>query len=590
MYTLLGLLILTAGGDASTQERYPGATQVFHVRFDESSDVDYDGWPDGWARRQGPKFPPYVKIGIRDEQAPGGGRPLVIELDGGGGIAYSPLIPAEPHFDYVLEALLKTDGLEHDRAWASITLLDDQRQSLETYASEQVGDTTDWKRLRLGPVSSSSSQIRWAMVAVHLEPGAQQDLKGSARFADLWLGRLPRMSLTLDNALGLVAAGTKVAAKCTVVGPAKEDAPVIFELLDVERKAIARCEQRLAPSAANPLRKTGATKQVYEAHWTPPLPVLGFYVLRATIWGGERIVHRKEVPLVVIQPVRSPPGGEFGWSLPHGHRPLSLSALERLIAQAGIDWVKYPVWIAPDAKETEALGILDFRERLALQGIEMIGLLDRPPGVVSSRFTETSPPTVADVFAASPETWEKTLEPVLSRFGAVIHWWQLGADNDTSFAGYPAPVAKIAEVKGSLDRVGGDAKVGMAWNWMDELPVASHGRKVGAPALAGEGTRNEKPPEGGTPTGRTMSQSPVVVPWRFVSLGIEPPLTEKELAAYLDATRQPGVRRFVSLEPLPRSRYGMADRASDLGRRMIAAKAHGAEGIFLVNPFSTATG
>ena len=68
MYTLLGLLILTAGGDASTQERYPGATQVFHVRFDESSDVDYDGWPDGWARRQGPKFPPYVKIGIRDEQ------------------------------------------------------------------------------------------------------------------------------------------------------------------------------------------------------------------------------------------------------------------------------------------------------------------------------------------------------------------------------------------------------------------------------------------------------------------------------------------------------------------------------------------
>ena len=59
----------------------------------------------------------------------------------------------------------------------------------------------------------------------------------------------------------------------------------------------------------------------------------------------------------------------------------------------------------------------------------------------------------------------------------------------------------------------------MAWNWMDELPVASHGRKVGAPALAGEGTRNEKPPEGGTPTGRTMSQSPVVVPWHLCRSG-----------------------------------------------------------------------
>jgi hypothetical protein len=79
-------------------------------------------------------------------------------------------------------------------------------------------------------------------------------------------------------------------------------------------------------------------------------------------------------------------------------------------------------------------------------------------------------------------------------------------------------------------------------------------------------------------------------PWRFVSLTADPPLTAGELATYLPTARRDQVRRWVLLKPLSRREYALEARATDLVERMLAAKLHGAEGIFASNPFDSEHG
>ena len=160
---LLPLLIVAITPDAPPIEaRYPEAVTVFHCTFDASWDKNFDQWPDAWTRRRGRGFPHYVRIKINPQPSPQGDRCLRIELDGGGAVAYSPPIQVDPLFGYVLEGYLKTEGLNHDRAYFSVTLLDEQRQRLETFYSRKVRQTPGWQKLRLGPIAPGSGDARLA--------------------------------------------------------------------------------------------------------------------------------------------------------------------------------------------------------------------------------------------------------------------------------------------------------------------------------------------------------------------------------------------------------------------------------------------
>jgi hypothetical protein len=67
-------------------------------------------------------------------------------------------------------------------------------------------------------------------------------------------------------------------------------------------------------------------------------------------------------------------------------------------------------------------------------------------------------------------------------------------------------------------------------------------------------------------------------------------LTEDETAIYLGAHKGENMRRWLSMEPLPRSQYTMETRASDLIRRMVAARKNGADAIFISRPFDDQCG
>jgi len=563
---LLHLLIVAIGPEVPIEDRYPEASEVFHCTFDESWDANFNGWPDRWTRQRGPGYPHYVKIEINQEPSPVGDRCLRIDIDGGAAAAYSPPVEIGPLFSYVLEGYLKTQGLKYDRAYFSLTLLDEKRVRLQTFHSEKVRHTDGWVKFRLGPISPSGDNVRLAVIGLHVEPGEEEDLRGSALFDDIWLGRLPRIALGTSDPYNFFTDPKQVEIRCTVSGSLEQDPVVEFELEDVLGRPLARLQRRLRTRPADTgeeLSLDSLSQQpqgrIGDTAWKPALPGPGFYRVRATMKGRGKLVRRRELNLVVIEPRRSPPGREFGWTLPRGGRPLPLPWLGRLVAQAGVNWVKYPLWYGEDASEESVERLIVFAQRLRAQGIELVGLLHRPPEPLRSRYTQPGPLSVADVFTPDPEVWYPSLEPVMTRLATRVHWWQLGADTDTSFVGYPNLAEKIAQIKGELDRIGQDVNVGIGWNWINDVPAPADGKP----------------------------------PWRSLTFSAEPPLTHEELSAYLAylETQPDGdFRRWVVIEPLPAGAYDMEARADDLVRRMIAAKIQGADAVFCPDPFDPQRG
>jgi len=561
MTFLWSILIVTIAAAAPKQAHYPGASEVFSCIFDRSSDQNYDGWPDNWSRRRGKGFPQYLPIQIVADRGPGGDHSLAIELDGGGAVAQSPPIRVRPLFDYVAECYVRTEGLRHDQALLSVAFLDKDHRPLETYRSVSVHGASGWTRLELGPLSPVDPQIETAVVQLHLEPSEEADLHGSAHFAAVWMGRLPRITLETGNRLQLFAAGQPVRVTCKASGFSPQETAVEFRLLDVWGNGLC-CQKRplaarpvaddpgQAPDPAQPPVLAGA------AQWQPPLSGPGFYRVEARIGGPGGVAFRRLLTLAMIQPERSPLGSEFGWSLPDGQRTLSLAELTRLLSQAGIRWVKYPLWSDEGQCEAYLDRITRLSDALLGQEIELVGLLARPPETLRARLEAPAAPSAAEIFTAQPKLWYPSVETVMARLATQVRYWQLGEDDDASFVGYPRLAEQMAAVKGAMDRIGQNVSIGFGWTWIRPLP------DVPGP----------------------------IPPWRFLSLSADPPLTAKELTVAMDATRGCPAARWVVVQPLPSDQYSLETRVIDLVQRMVAAKVHGADAVFVTDPFASRQG
>ena len=554
MNLLPTLLILAAAAGAATADR--DGVELYQCGFEQSADRDYDGWPDGWTRQRGPGFPHYVQVQQSQEASAEGRQCLRIDLDGGAAAAYSPPIAIDPRDDYLLEGALKVSGLRHDEAFFSVRFLDERRETLESFESTHYRRAGDWTPIRLGPLRCSHASAKFAVVGVHVQPGESADLSGHALFDNVWFAQIPRMSLEAVDGRLVHAAGDPIVLECRVSGCQTDRPAVRVEVDDALGKQLLAAELPLSvvgepPSGAN---RAGQSRPFYvaAATWKAPLTQPGFYRVRATLAGGSGPAQVRQLSLAVIAPVKRTEHGEFGWTLSDGESSLPLAALVQLTAQAGIHWVKFPLWYDDrDRSRVEQLTWL--ADRLNSQGIHLVGMLFDPPTETKRALNLSESGSAADLFAQPPEVWYPSLEPVMARMSLKVERWQLGRDEDTSFSGLSDPLATLAQVKRQLDRIGQDAKIGVPWNWVDETPA-------------------EKKP-----------------PWSFLSRSTVPTLTAGELAAYLTPNvSNAGVRspQWVSVAPLPADRYSVATRTADLIERMTAAKEHGAEKIF----FSSALG
>jgi hypothetical protein len=576
---LAAWLIVAAAAAAASGDGHAEAVNIFQCTFGDDWDVNYDHWPDRWVRQTGPAYPHYVDVEIRDEPGADGGKCLAIDLDGAAAAVSSPPIRVMSRFSYLLMARLKADGLQYSTVVLSLDFYDKAGHRLQSIRSEPYGNMDDWQAIHVGPIDLEHQSIDRAVIGLTVVRGSKGDLQGHVLVDDVRLARLPRITVSTNSPFNVYSDPQDVVITCELSGIRERDPEIRFQLLDAcgneLQAASAPLDGRLIVENARQepgvVDGTADAPAGYEGttQWRPTIPGCGFYrvvvnMLTADLGADqpdvERELDNRIVWLAVAPPLPMPTQGEFGWTLPQGDRPLSFQQLSRLLPQVGINWVKVPLWYDPgDPRRGDE--IIRFVELLGASNVEVVGIIDRPPpGSELARHTDRDVP-IADLLTSDSSSWQPSLDPVMTRLSLRVRWWQLGRDYDTSFVGFADLVKRIDDLRAKLYRFGQDVKLGLCWGW-------DSGHNV---------------------TGN--------VSWDFQQLSTETPPSIDAFNQYLSQPPANSALRWVLVEPPPpcddpsRSpQENLEARVSEFVRKLVVAKQHGADAIFIPNPFDDQNG
>lgn len=543
--------------------------EVYRCDFDEAADRNFDFWPDGWTRLRGPGYPQYLKIGIVEESMPpvnsnlgtaGGLHSLQIKLDGGAALVSSPPAAIAPRFSYIVEANARAKGLHHDVVSLTLSFLDESKQVLQEIESARLTGTTNWTPLTIGPIAPASEKARFAVLTFHVRPREREDLRGEVCLSGLRLSRLPQLTLRAEGSQQLFLLEEPIKVTTDISGMSAHDNQVVFELVDAYGKVLNEQKQTLETNA--PAKTADKSSLTASSSWLPPVPGPGFYRVNVSMVGEDGLSLKRSITLAVVEPQSAPDRGDFGWTLPDGEKPLDFGPLTTILSQAGISWVKFPAWYN-DQDQARADRLAWFAERLGQGGIEMVGLLDQPPPSQAKLFGATTRLPIAMIFT-DRDIWEPALDPLMMRLSLKVHWWQFGADDDTSYVGMPNLSAKIGELKKSMDRYGQSSHLAVVWQPNKQAPPADNASW----SVLSYTDQTEPAPD----TNEAKS------------------LTAEQITQQFGSAEARLGRRWLSLTPLPQTNNDTTVRVSDLLRRMIAAKSSGVDVTFIPRPFHDEVG
>lgn len=560
------MMILAVLAVPASEDRHVDAVEIFSYSFGSEWDVNYDLWPDQWRREIGPGNPHYVEVQLADDEQAVEGRCLQVRLNGGGALLTSPTVGVTDKFSYVVDARLKTEQLRGSRAQLRIDFCDDSddRNVLQSYKSDWYGNTGKWVNLRIGPVSITEPGVRLAQITLVVDEGKEVDLTGVVSLDDIWFARLPRMTVRTNSPFNVYTDPKDVVVTCDLSGILEQDPDIRFELLDASSERLdddtvqldgrliterlSKASDIINESKERPKGYAGSTR------WRPPIKGSGFYRVRVSMQTARGTLKAHVISIAIVPPLDHKSQGEFGWSLAGDDLPISFNNLEELLPRVAVNWVKLPVWYGESEPE-RGEELVEFTERLAAKDIDVVGVLDRPPADID--FGRELPPdiSIADLLTGEdPSTWLPSLDEVLTRLSLRVRWWQLGVDHDTSFSDFPQLEEEIDKLRGYMFRFGQDVSLGIGWPWTKYT------------------TSQERPT------------------WEFQQFSVTPSFTGTEIETYMEEPRRGNLSRWILVDPLDRDLYTLEARTRDLVEQMIAAKIHGAEGIFIAKPFDDLRG
>ncbi len=561
------------------------AVEIFRCDFDDETwDINYDGWPDRWERDEGPGYPHYVGMKLEETPETASGRCLRVRLDGAQARLSSPAIRVLPKFSYVLEMKVKVENAEHSRVMLRLDYMTESGEVRQTLRSQELPSNGKWTTVVIGPERPRDPEIDRAVLRLETERGEQGDLLGEVAIADIWLGRMPSLSVAANNLFHVYTDPGDVEVTCSLSGISERDPEIRFQLLDatsselgkigvkrldgkaiVEEKLI-REESRRASDIVDGIGNH-ATGYEGATTWRPNIDQhggFGFYQVRVKMLSSEtgQKIDERTITLAVIPPPVFKVRGEFGWTLLHADEPLDFPALEKLLPLVGLNWVKLPIWF-PEDNPDRGEQIIQFAERLSASDIETVGVIQHPDALQLDLLDEESPINraayeVANVFGGDPSRWTPMYDHIMSRLSLRIRWWQLGGDRDTSFVGYADLVQQIRSIRQRLYRFGQDVGLGLGWRW-------------DTPLLEDQTS------------------------WEFEQMAANPPLTAAQLDARLSSSGPHSGKRWVLIhterEELPNPdpkvrKEEHIQRVQEFIKKIVVAKKHGVDGIFLPDPFS----
>lgn len=553
MIPLWWLLCQGCAAVAPVGDVAPQPIEVVAYSFGQPNDLDLDREPDDWVRRKGAQFPRYVSVGIDDAVGRTDSHSLRFKLNGGAAAYYSPLTPIDGLHTYYFEGFIRAEGLKYDAAMISISLLNHKRERVQRFLSKPVvgktapgttatGLRADWLPIQLGPIVPDLS-VRFVVIGCHIVPGVgdQRDMRGNVWFDDLSWGRLPRMELENNFFRHFLSEDAPVRVMWRVSGLDPNHVYALrLSLRDVNRAIIAETESPLAPDVPPP--STGPLRDEHLPQpqvWEPGRQPLGFYQVAAVLMRDGAAAAQQQTTLAVVDPIDHPrKSGEFGWSLMEELPDRQRDELPQIAVQAGINWLKYPLWKVAIADTAQRAGnVATFLDRLMAVGVTPVGVLGEPPPVIRNKFARNWQ-GVSEVFALPPEFWRRSLEPVVARFSSNVHTWQLGTDDDGSFVGISNLPMILRDVRQEIRRISLNAQIGVPWT--PSVPV------------------------------------PAGCPLGFASLTAMP----DEPAVDMNLLPK-GVAPWTIIRPTQFATTDLATRAKLLARALIAAKVAGSPAIFV---------
>jgi hypothetical protein len=573
--------LLAAGANAAEIERPADAVEVFHCSFDQPWDANYDDWPDRWTRKSSTAYPNYVDIRTSKSDDPQAthGRYLEIDLDGASAAVSSPPIRVTSRFSYLLVARLYTSGLKNTSVTLSIGFYNSSGKLLESRKQVLKNRSDGWHTIAIESIEPDDESIDRAVIELDASRGSRGDLHGKVCLDDVWLARLPRIVISTNCPHNVYPNKEDVVVRCELSGIREQNPEIRFQLFDATSKELdggsvqldGRLIEEDTRKASDIVDGVGNAPKGYEGvtEWRPNIPGPGFYSVIVTMLSSDdsgkqseadRKMDRREIWLAVVPPLPMAAEGEFGWTIPDGKCPLDYQELAGLLPNVGINWLKLPVWY--DAGEAHRGDeIIRFVEMLSASNIDVVGVLDHPPAGTELANRLGGNASIADLFAYDPSLWLPSLDPVMSRLSMRLRYWQLGADGDTNFVGFANLPARIQELRTRLFRFGQEVKLGVPW-----LCDAAN-------------------------------QIPRNATWDFEQLSPDPNMTVEEFEAFVAQPWMNKRMRWITIEPPQRSDDGrpislaeLDAHAEVLVRKIVAAKQHDVQGIFVSNPFNDKNG
>ncbi len=553
-------------GGFAQNDPYYGAVKVAAYSFESAQDQDFDDVPDDWVRRKGNGYPIYVETKIDRHHGHDSRQSLRFDVNGGKAVMYSDVIRIDPEFSYVFKGYIRTQKLQHNAAVYSVSFLNHKRQRVQRYVSEPVtGTHQDWVEVRVDAMLPQPD-VKFAVIGCHLLHGDKMDIAGTVWFDDVWLGRLPQLLLVSNYSTHFRHRDAPINITSHISGLDSERRYELHlmmfnnadQLLHELRKPLhikpAPSDAPAdAPSVAEIATDAQSVQRGLVDLWELPPHPYGFYRVQSTLLREGEPILRKQTTFTVMDLAKEGGEGEFGWTISKGVGDLSLTELSAVASQAGINWIKYPLWQTVfNADPHRASQLSQLFETMKYQGINTVGLLDDPPHELRSKFAAEWL-GISEVFAMSPSFWSPSLIQVMARYSSQVRHWQLGAEQDYSFIGMSQLPEILSTVKREMDRVGRDSYVGLSWDWNSPLP---------APDTLRNG---------------------------FISISSSAAQNPEFLLEKLQQSSRLGIPRWVLIRPKDKSadmsKTDLALRNAELIKQMLYAKIGGAEAIFVDDVF-----
>src|SRR5690606_24583943 len=104
----------------------------------------------------------------------------------------------------------------------------------------------------------------------------------------------------------------------------------------------------------------------------------GFYLVQAQLLRDGEVIVETSTSFAIMDLIDEIATGEFGWSIANGISRTNLGDLPNIAHQAGINWVKYPLWRSVSGEDAYLPGtISDVFEQMLRRRITPIGLLNQ---------------------------------------------------------------------------------------------------------------------------------------------------------------------------------------------------------------------